>query len=279
MPLFIGPRWSTYSTKYFHCFTIAEELLRRPDLHDVPGQRPLVHPHLPRRDRQGRELRLANGRSGGRAPTRPPGSRSALDMRWFLRRLLFYVFALWVAVTLNFLLPRLMPGDPMGGVLARLSTRRRSSRTRGSSRPTRRSSAGGSSRSGRRIRSTCSTSPRSTSGSRPRTIRRRSPRWSGGRFRTRSSSSGSRSCSRSCSGRASAWSPRGAAAALVDNFVVPALMSFGAFPAFFTSLLAVYFLGLKLGWFPIQHAYDNGVDARLQLGVPLERASATRSCR
>ena len=42
-------------------------------------------------------------------------------MRWFLRRCLFYVFAVWVALTLNFLLPRLMPGDPIGGVLARLS--------------------------------------------------------------------------------------------------------------------------------------------------------------
>ena len=36
-------------------------------------------------------------------------------------------------------------------------------------------------------------------------------------------------------------------------------MALGAFPAFFTGLLVVYFLGLKLGWFPIQHAYDNGV--------------------
>src|SRR3954468_22242151 len=42
-------------------------------------------------------------------------------MRWFLRRVLFYVFALWVAATLNFMLPRLMPGDPLGGVLQRLS--------------------------------------------------------------------------------------------------------------------------------------------------------------
>src|SRR3954465_13548435 len=40
-------------------------------------------------------------------------------MRWLLRRLLFYGFAVWVALTLNFLLPRLMPGDPAGGVLAR----------------------------------------------------------------------------------------------------------------------------------------------------------------
>ena len=42
-------------------------------------------------------------------------------MRWFLRRCLFYVFAIWVALTLNFLLPRLMPGDPASGVLSRLS--------------------------------------------------------------------------------------------------------------------------------------------------------------
>ena len=42
-------------------------------------------------------------------------------MRWLLRRLVFYVFAVWVALTLNFLLPRLMPGDPIGGVLQRLS--------------------------------------------------------------------------------------------------------------------------------------------------------------
>ena len=34
-------------------------------------------------------------------------------MRWFLRRLGFYVFATWVALTITFLLPRLMPGDPI----------------------------------------------------------------------------------------------------------------------------------------------------------------------
>ena len=30
IPLFIGPRWSTYSTKYFHCYRHAEELLGDP---------------------------------------------------------------------------------------------------------------------------------------------------------------------------------------------------------------------------------------------------------
>src|SRR4051812_29675373 len=43
-------------------------------------------------------------------------------MRWLIRRICFYAFALWVAITLNFLLPRLMPGDPAGGVLQRLSS-------------------------------------------------------------------------------------------------------------------------------------------------------------
>ena len=42
-------------------------------------------------------------------------------MRWLIRRSCFYLFALWVAITLNFLLPRLMPGDPAGGMLARLN--------------------------------------------------------------------------------------------------------------------------------------------------------------
>ena len=42
-------------------------------------------------------------------------------MRWFARRLVFYVFALWVALTLNFLLPRLMPGSPIDGILQHLT--------------------------------------------------------------------------------------------------------------------------------------------------------------
>jgi peptide/nickel transport system permease protein len=42
-----------------------------------------------------------------------------------------------------------------------------------------------------------------------------------------------------------------------DNVLTPLMMALQSFPAFFLSLLAVYFLGLRLGWFPIQHAYSN----------------------
>jgi len=45
-----------------------------------------------------------------------------------------------------------------------------------------------------------------------------------------------------------------------DNVLTPLMMALQSFPAFFLSLVAVYFLGLKLGWFPIQHAYSNETD-------------------
>lgn len=44
-------------------------------------------------------------------------------MRYLLRRLGFYLVAAWVALTLNFFLPRLMPGDPATAIFARLRGR------------------------------------------------------------------------------------------------------------------------------------------------------------
>lgn len=44
-------------------------------------------------------------------------------MRFALRRLGFYALAAWVALTLNFVLPRLMPGDPASALFARFKGR------------------------------------------------------------------------------------------------------------------------------------------------------------
>src|SRR5260370_1931489 len=55
-------------------------------------------------------------------------------------------------------------------------------------------------------------------------------------------------------GMVAAWRRGGG----IATVFVPVFMALGAFPAYFTGLLVVYFFGLKLGWFPIQHAYDNG---------------------
>ena len=45
----------------------------------------------------------------------------------------------------------------------------------------------------------------------------------------------------------------------VDSVIVPVFMMISALPAFFLALIGLYFFGLKLGWFPIQHAYGNDV--------------------
>lgn len=40
-------------------------------------------------------------------------------MRFFARRAAFYVITAWAAVTINFFIPRMMPGDPVAALLAR----------------------------------------------------------------------------------------------------------------------------------------------------------------
>ena len=44
-------------------------------------------------------------------------------MRYVLHRLGFFVLTLWAAVTVNFLIPRLMPGDPASAMMARFHGR------------------------------------------------------------------------------------------------------------------------------------------------------------
>jgi peptide/nickel transport system permease protein len=44
-------------------------------------------------------------------------------MRHLLRRIGFYLVALWASITLNFLIPRLIPGNPAGALMARFQGR------------------------------------------------------------------------------------------------------------------------------------------------------------
>src|SRR5260370_33781579 len=55
-----------------------------------------------------------------------PLSKRSLEggrMRHLSRRIGFYLVALWASVTLNFLIPRLTPGNPAGSMMARLHGR------------------------------------------------------------------------------------------------------------------------------------------------------------
>ena len=179
-------------------------------------------------------------------------------MRWFLRRIVFYVFAGWVALTLNFLLPRLMPGDPIGGVLQRLSPAQIQANP-GIIQTYQALLGGGKGTiwhdyvvylhrlAHLNFGISASNYPAPVS----EVIGRVLP-YSiflvGVAFLLAFALG-------TTIGMIAAWRRGGG----VDTVVVPTLMALSAFPAFFTALLGVYFLGLKLHWFPIQHAYDTGL--------------------
>jgi peptide/nickel transport system permease protein len=179
-------------------------------------------------------------------------------MRWFLRRLAFYVFAIWVALTINFLLPRLMPGSPLAGLLQHLTPSQLSANP--GILQTYEALLGGGHHSIwhdyvtylHRVASFdfgLSTSNYPTPVS--EVIGRTLPYsiFLVGVAFLLSFALGT------TIGMIAAWR-RGK---LVDNVVVPTFMALSAFPAFFVALLALYFLGLQLHWFPIQHAYDTGI--------------------
>ena len=44
-------------------------------------------------------------------------------MRHVIRRFMFYICAIWVAITLDFFIPRLAPGDPVAALVGKMSTK------------------------------------------------------------------------------------------------------------------------------------------------------------
>src|SRR4051795_13079205 len=179
-------------------------------------------------------------------------------MRWFARRLGFYVFALWVALTINFLLPRLMPGDPVSGLLAHLT-------------PSQIAANPGIVHEFETLLGGTHNSIWHDYVTYLGRIAHFDFGISTSNYPTPVSEVIGRTLPYSiflvgvafllafvvgtAVGMIAAWRRGGA----VDNVVVPTFMALGAFPAFFTALLALYFLGLKAGWFPIQHAYDSNL--------------------
>jgi peptide/nickel transport system permease protein len=183
-------------------------------------------------------------------------------MRFILRRLGFYAIALWGAITLNYLLPRLMPGSPIDGLMARMSPAQLASNPNAVQNL--RDSLGFQTEPllegyftylGQLARGDLGISTSNFPSPVTEVIGRVLPYsiFLVGLSFIVAFLLGT------ALGMVAAWRRGG----FVDNFFTPLLMAVGAFPAFFTSLIAVYFLGLKWGWFPIQHAYDTGLEPGL----------------
>ncbi len=176
-------------------------------------------------------------------------------MRFLARRLLFYLLAFFAAITLDFLLPRLMPGSPLDGLILRYGDAIRSN-------PDMLKQLQASIGSEDPIwiaypkfleNTVTGNLGISTANQVPVTevIRNTLP-WSiflVGMGFLLSFVIGT------FLGMVAAWRRGG----FVDTVGTPTLMALLSFPAFFLSLLAVYFLGFRLGWFPSQHAYSTEV--------------------
>ncbi len=174
-------------------------------------------------------------------------------MRFLLRRLGFYLLAGWVALTLNFFLPRLMPGDPATALFARFRGR---------------------------------LAPEAMAALRETFGLTDAPLWSQYLTYLGHALRGDLGISvayfpspvtaviatglvwtlflagtavvvsfalGTLLGVAAAWWRRG----WVDTWLPAALVFLGAFPYFWLAMVALYGLGFTLGWFPLGHAYGD----------------------
>jgi peptide/nickel transport system permease protein len=177
-------------------------------------------------------------------------------MRWFARRLLFYVFALWVALTLTFLLPRVMPGNPISGVLQHLS-------------PAQIQANPGIIQTYEQLLGGGHQSLWSAYTEYLHRVVTLNFGISTSNYPTKVSVIVARTLPYSIVlvgiafifsfvlgtvvGMVAAWRRGGG----FDSVFVPVFMVLSAFPAYFTALLLLYLFGLKLHWLPFQHAYAN----------------------
>jgi peptide/nickel transport system permease protein len=183
-------------------------------------------------------------------------------MRFVLKRLGFYLIAAWAALTLNFILPRTMPGDPATTLFASF---------RGQLRPAQLES----------LKKAYGLS--------------NAPLWQQYLQYIGSVFHGDFGISLShfpepvlaVIGTAIRWTVLLGVVSLLLSFVIgtalgaigawrrgrtldsvmpPVLMFIGSFPHFFLALIILFVLGLTLNWFPHNHAYDDFITPSLSLG-------------
>lgn len=177
-------------------------------------------------------------------------------MRFILRRLGFYLIAFWASITLNFLLPRIMPGDPVSRMFAR---------TQGKMQPEQIDA----------LRKLLGVDDRPiweqyidylhniVTGNMGISISRfpapvteviaAQIGWTlllGGTALVIAAVVGN------LLGILAAWRRGGA----IDSALPPVLVFIGSFPYFWLAMGALYLFGVVLGWSPLRHAFSDGVE-------------------
>ncbi len=182
-------------------------------------------------------------------------------MRYILRRLGFYLIAAWASITLNFFLPRMMPGDPGDALMARLQGR---------------------------VRPETIDAMRQAYGLSDDPIYLQYVDYIKNIFNGEFGISISRfpapvtqvigqgfmwtlllGLTATIIGFAignllgifGAWRRGG----IVDSVMPPLLIFIGSFPYFWLATLALYFFSFKWGWFPLRHAYNDDLSPTFSL--------------
>lgn len=192
-------------------------------------------------------------------------------MRTFLRRLALYLAAAWAAITINFFLPRLMPGDPLARMFASyqgqldpeaLAALRRSYGLTDAPLATQYARYLGQLAHGELgVSLTYFPAPVTEV-------------MATGMFWTLLLAGTSVLVSfvlGTLIGIVVAWRDDGR----LDAWVVPALSFLGAFPYFWLAMLVLYGLGFQLGWFPLGHAYDDELTPGWSLAFVVDVARHT----
>jgi peptide/nickel transport system permease protein len=177
-------------------------------------------------------------------------------VRFILRRLGFYLIAFWVSITLNFLLPRFMPGDPVSRMFARTQDRMQPEQIEA-------------------LRKLLGVDDRPiweqyvdylhnmVTGQMGVSISRfptpvteviaSQVGWTlllGGTALVIAAVVGN------LLGILAAWRRGGA----IDSALPPFLIFIGSFPYFWLAMGALYLFGVTLGWFPIRHAFSDTIE-------------------
>ena len=177
-------------------------------------------------------------------------------MRFILRRLGFYLIAFWVSITLNFLLPRFMPGDPVSRMFARTQDRMQPEQIEAlrkllgvDDRPIWEQYVG--------YLHNMVTGQMGVSISRFPTpvteVIASQVGWTlllGGTALVVAAVVGN------LLGILAAWRRGGA----IDSALPPFLIFIGSFPYFWLAMGALYLFGVTLGWFPIRHAFSDTIE-------------------
>lgn len=182
-------------------------------------------------------------------------------MRYVLRKFGFYLVALWIAVTLNFMVPRLMPGDPASTMFAQAQGKMSADQLK---------------------------AMKATFGFTNDNLPHQyvTYLWNIVHGNLGLSFSHYPVPVTTVIGQDFPWTLLLIGLAVIISFVIgttmgimaawkrgskfdsilpPALLFLVSFPGFWLGLALIYFLSLKLGWFPLGHAYDPSLTPSLSL--------------